>query len=81
MVPDLDDLEEMPEATATGAAQNDNGGLGGMSLGNGIGSGLGAGSSFSIPTLDVGPRGANKRFASRPSNNNDVNSVYRPGLH
>ena len=73
MVPNLDDLEEMPaesnaKGPATAMAQKK------PALGGGLGL------DYSIPTLDVGSRGSNRRFASRPANNKDVDSVYKPGL-
>ena len=73
MVPNLDDLEEMPAETNTKGptaplAQNK------PALGGGLGL------DYGIPTLDIGSRGSNRRFASRPANNNDVTSVYKPGL-
>ena len=72
VVPDLDDLEEMPE-TASNVPTEVSKPIGGAI-------GLGGGSQFSIPTLDVGSKASNRRFASRPANNSDVSSVYKPGL-
>ena len=74
-MPGLDDLEEMPESDAI---QSSNYGhsskpsLGGNQFTGGV-----------IPSLDNigGSRSSNRRFASKPTNNNDVSSVYRPGMH
>ena len=72
VVPDLDDLEEMPESASNVPTQVS------RPIGGAIG--LGGAGQFSIPTLDVGSKASNRRFASKPADNSDVNSVYKPGL-